>query len=107
VRIELLRGALIGIGRNAQYHLRRLVPVPLVLHGASGLPPALVQRAIELGVRKFNVNTELRQAYLHAPGGALATALAPDLLELLRAAVNDMQSVMAAKLHLFGSGGRA
>ena len=87
--------------------LRRLVPVPLVLHGASGLPPALVQRAIELGVCKFNVNTELRQAYLSALRGALATTPAPDLLELLRAAVSDMQPVVAAKLHLFGSAGRA
>jgi tagatose 1,6-diphosphate aldolase GatY/KbaY len=40
--------------------LRRRVPVPLVLHGASGLPAALVQSAIEQGVSKFNVNTELR-----------------------------------------------
>ena len=87
--------------------LRRLVPVPLVLHGASGLPPALVQRAIKQGVCKFNVNTELRQAYLQALGRALAAAPPPDLLELLRAAVADMQSVVAAKLQLFGSVGRA
>jgi tagatose 1,6-diphosphate aldolase GatY/KbaY len=87
--------------------LRRLVPVALVLHGASGLSPALVERAIELGVCKFNVNTELRQAYLSALRGALATAPAPDLLDVLRAAVRDMQSVVADKLQLFGSIGRA
>jgi tagatose 1,6-diphosphate aldolase GatY/KbaY len=87
--------------------LRRLVPVPLVLHGASGLPPAVVQRAIELGVCKFNVNTELREAYVSALRGALATAPAPDLLDFLRAAVRAMQPVVADKLQLFGSMGRA
>src|SRR5260370_32932410 len=65
--------------------LRRLVPVPLVLHGASGLPHAMVQRAIDLGVRKFNVNAELRQAYLRALRSRLENATAPDLLDLLRA----------------------
>ena len=32
---------------------------PLVLHGASGLPEAMVHRAIAAGVTKFNVNTEV------------------------------------------------
>jgi tagatose 1,6-diphosphate aldolase GatY/KbaY len=87
--------------------LRRLVPVPLVLHGASGLPRAMVQRAIDLGVCKLNVNTELRQAYLRALRSELGNAIPPDLLDLLGAAVNGMQSVVAAKLQLFGSIGRA
>src|ERR1700683_887837 len=37
---------------------------PRVLHGSSGLPAAMVRRAIALGVCKFNVNTELREAFL-------------------------------------------
>lgn len=36
--------------------------VPLALHGASGLPRDQVDRAIAAGVRKINVNTELRRA---------------------------------------------
>lgn len=87
--------------------LRRRVPVPLVLHGASGLPPELVQRAIELGVCKFNVNTELRQAYLGALRAALASAPPPDVLDLMHAAAGAMQAVVAAKLQLFRSAGRA
>jgi tagatose 1,6-diphosphate aldolase GatY/KbaY len=87
--------------------LGRMVRVPLVLHGASGLPWAMVHRAIELGVCKLNVNTELRDAYLRALRQTLATSPATDLLELLRAAVNDMQAVVVAKLRLFGSSARA
>jgi tagatose 1,6-diphosphate aldolase GatY/KbaY len=86
--------------------LRQRVPVPLVLHGASGLPADQVQRAIALGVSKFNVNTELRQAYLDALSAALADGAHPDLLDLLRAAVTAMQAVAAAKLQLFGSAGK-
>jgi fructose-bisphosphate aldolase class II len=81
-------------------------PVPLVLHGASGIPDADLRRAISLGVRKLNVNTELRQAYF----GALPAALArdrdafdlPALLAQARAAV---QRVVEQKLALFS--GRA
>jgi tagatose 1,6-diphosphate aldolase GatY/KbaY len=36
--------------------------VPLVLHGASGLDEAWILAAIERGVCKFNVNTDLRSA---------------------------------------------
>jgi tagatose 1,6-diphosphate aldolase GatY/KbaY len=38
---------------------------PLVLHGASGLPIELVHKSIELGVCKFNVNTDIRGAAMH------------------------------------------
>ncbi len=46
-------------------------PVPLVLHGASGLPPADREAALDRGVAKVNVNTELRQAFLAAVEEAL------------------------------------
>ncbi len=87
--------------------LRRRLALPLVLHGASGLPPALVRRGIELGVCKFNVNTELRQAYVDAVRDTLAAAQTPDVLDLMRAAVGAMQAAVIAKLQLFGSAGRA
>jgi tagatose 1,6-diphosphate aldolase GatY/KbaY len=84
--------------------IRRAVSVPLVLHGASGLPTPLVQQAIGLGVCKLNVNTELRAAYL----AALRTADAgEDLVALLRRVTAAMQGVAAAKARDFGSAGRA
>ena len=85
--------------------LQRLVPVPLVLHGASGLPATMVRQAIALGVRKFNVNTEVREAYVEALRGCLQDAESPDLLDLMRRAEAAMQAVVAAKLQLFGSVG--
>jgi len=51
--------------------------LPLSLHGASGLEPRDIHRAIELGICKVNVNTELRRRYL-----AVAQA-AGEILDLL------------------------
>jgi ketose-bisphosphate aldolase len=46
--------------------LERTVNVPLSLHGASGLADSDLKRAVASGVRKVNVNAELREAYLAA-----------------------------------------
>ncbi|EPE7491419.1 tagatose bisphosphate family class II aldolase [Cronobacter universalis] len=43
--------------------IRAVVDVPLVLHGASGLPAGDIQKAISLGVCKVNVATELKAAF--------------------------------------------
>ncbi len=84
--------------------IRQAVAVPLVLHGASGLPAEIIQESIRLGVRKFNVNTELRDAYRRALQERLAAPQSPDLLELMQAAIDAMQGVVTEKLKLFGSG---
>ena len=76
---------------------------PLALHGASGLPEPMLQRAMELGIAKFNVNTELRAAYF----GALEDELGPrsrtlDLKGLGDRAVDRVSAVVEQKLATFG-----
>jgi tagatose 1,6-diphosphate aldolase GatY/KbaY len=86
--------------------IRDGVAVPLVLHGASGLPPAVVRHSIELGVAKFNVNTELREAYLNvclSPNSSKPS----DLVDLMNQAMIAMSSVAAEKIRLFGGAARA
>jgi tagatose 1,6-diphosphate aldolase GatY/KbaY len=87
--------------------IRDAVRVPLVLHGASGLPRAMVRRSIELGVRKFNVNTEVRGAYIASLKQKFELPKTPDLIDLMRDAIQAMQNVVAEKLELFGSVGKA
>lgn len=82
------------------------VTVPLVLHGASGLDDYWIRGAIERGVRKFNVNTEVRRAGLGALRGALTKNPEIDLVPLMRSAVDAMQAVAQAKMRLFGSSGK-
>jgi len=55
--------------------VRRLadaVPVPLVLHGSSGVPDDLIRAAVDAGVRKINVGTALNIAWTSAVRTALA-----------------------------------
>jgi tagatose 1,6-diphosphate aldolase GatY/KbaY len=87
--------------------IQELVTVPLVLHGASGLSDTLVHRAIDLGVRKFNVNTEVREAYLAALHASLQMERKPDLIEIMNDVVQAMQAVVVSKLRLFRSSGQA
>ncbi len=87
--------------------VRAAVDVPLVLHGASGLPEHMVRESIALGITKINVNTELRDAFIGALRDRLAQAGSPDLVELLDGGVAAMQAVVAEKLRQFGSSGRA
>lgn len=85
--------------------IRERVPddVPLVLHGASGLDSELLRQCIDAGVAKFNVNTELRQAYVDH----LASFSTGDLLAALSGARAAMSDVVAQKMATFGSCDRA
>jgi len=49
--------------------IRELTPVHLVLHGGSGVPSEMVQKAFQLpngGVSKVNIATDLELSFLHA-----------------------------------------
>ncbi|WVZ81690.1 hypothetical protein U9M48_029040 [Paspalum notatum var. saurae] len=57
---------------------------------------------IDLGVRKFNVNTEVRNSYLES-----LKKPETDLIQVMVSAKNAMKAVVAEKLRLFGSAGKA
>lgn len=86
--------------------IHRAVDLPLVLHGASGLPSSMIDRSIQLGVCKFNVNTEVRDAYLDVLKSVNSLS-SPDLLDIMEQAIAAMRSVVADKLRFFGSSGKA
>ena len=46
--------------------LRKLLPVPLVLHGSSGLEDAVVRECITRGISKVNIATDLRITFTKA-----------------------------------------
>jgi tagatose 1,6-diphosphate aldolase GatY/KbaY len=83
------------------------VDIPLVLHGASGLPREMITRSIELGVRKINVNTEIRAAYLAALQSSFSSPQKLDLIDIMQNAMQAMQNVVAEKIRLFGSAKQA
>lgn len=55
-----------SIDRSLLEEIRAHVDVPLVLHGSSGLPDAEIRAAIELGICKINIGTQLNIAMTNA-----------------------------------------
>ncbi|WP_329340493.1 class II fructose-bisphosphate aldolase [Streptomyces sp. NBC_01352] len=74
------------------------VPVPLVLHGASGLPEDQLLAALPRGVAKINVNAELRRAYLQAVNTQLPTALPVSDVVSLWSAARDAVAETATRI---------
>lgn len=82
--------------------IEALATVPLSLHGASGLPEADVSRAVAAGVRKVNVNAELRAAYLDATAAGLEAARDGGRLMALHVAQRDAAAALVgAKIDAF------
>lgn len=87
--------------------IRKVVSIPLVLHGASGLPDADIQRAISLGVCKVNVATELKIAF----SGALKEYFesnpdAEDPRKYMKPAKAAMKEVVKKVIRVCGSEGK-
>ncbi|SHN43605.1 class II fructose-bisphosphate aldolase [Cryptosporangium aurantiacum] len=59
--------------------LRDAVPVPLVLHGSSGVPDDELRAAVAAGMVKINIGTALNTAFTGAVRAALAGA--PDVVD--------------------------
>jgi len=53
--------------------IAEVVKIPLVLHGASGVPDEAVKQSIRLGICKVNFATELRVAYTQGVRSILST----------------------------------
>ncbi|MDI3281190.1 MAG: class II fructose-bisphosphate aldolase, partial [Bacillota bacterium] len=88
--------------------LDELVAVPLVLHGGSGVPDEAIRAAVARGVRKINIDTDLRLAFAAAVREFLAAHPQEfDPRKILQPARERVQQVVQAKLRLFGCAGRA
>ena len=109
--------------------IRSRVPVPLVLHGASGVPHSLIQkarhygahlgtpegvpdnqirRAIAHGIAKINTDTDIRLAFTAAIRQQLSTKRHLfDPRDVLAPARDLMQRVVEHRIKLFGSAGKA
>ena len=66
----LTRDAVLDLDLIARIH--QAVPVPLVLHGSSGVPDEGLAAAVTAGMTKINVATQLNKAFTAAVRGCLA-----------------------------------
>jgi ketose-bisphosphate aldolase len=75
--------------------------VPLSLHGASGVADDEVRRCVAAGIRKVNVNTELRQRYLAVLRDHVAEFhRGSRVLALSEAQTEFLSDVVAGKLEI-------
>lgn len=134
VAIGTSHGAFKGKGRPFIDHARiraiaALVPHPLVMHGASGVPAELVARfratggvmeeasgiheddvrqAVSEGIAKINTDTDLRLAFTTRVREVLQERSAEfDPRKILAPARDEMKRVVAERMRVFGSAGRA
>jgi fructose-bisphosphate aldolase class II len=88
--------------------LVELQPIPMVLHGGTGLSPEQFQDCIARGCAKVNISTALKIAFVDAHRQWLdenpAKKDPPSLFKHVRAAVKDMAS---EHIRIFGSAGKA
>jgi tagatose 1,6-diphosphate aldolase GatY/KbaY len=87
--------------------IAKKVTIPLVLHGTSGLPDELILQSITMGVCKFNVNTEVRHAYLDTLKEICTTKENPELVELMQHSIESMKKPVRSKITLFKSMNKA
>lgn len=88
--------------------VRELVDVPIVLHGSSGVPGEAIKQAIELGVRKVNIDTNLREAFVNRTRQVLVDNPEEiDPRKVLGPARDAMKEVIREKIRLFGSSNKA
>jgi len=99
-------------GKDPNINLKRLKDIKdkvgekvfLVLHGGSGTQEKDIKEAIELGIVKININTELRAAFTNALGESMKDK--PEEItpyKYLPEAIEAVQKIVEDKIKLFGS----
>ena len=86
--------------------------MPLVLHGGTGIPAEMIQKAISLGVSKINVNTECQLAFAAATRkyieeGKDLSGKGFDPRKVLAPGFEAIKATVKEKMELFGSVGKA
>ncbi len=88
--------------------IRELVSTPLVLHGASGVGEESIKRAVQLGITKINIDTDIRQAFTKGVHHVIdAKPEEYDPRKILGPAKEEMKQVIKQKMQLFGCSSKA
>ena len=88
--------------------IKAAVGIPLVLHGGSSNPDSELRRAVELGVNKINISSDIKVSYHNRMRQILGTderLREPNAIQ--PAALEAMKVTAAEKIDLFGADGKA
>lgn len=83
------------------------VSIPLVLHGGSANPDAEIAESVTLGVGKINISSDMKYAYFAKAREVLSRETWWDPNVIYPEPINAAKEVIAYKMSLFGSTGKA
>ena len=88
--------------------IRDRTPVPLVLHGASGLTDAQIKDCVREGICKVNIATELKDLYSRTVEGYLGEhPRTVDPKEYGSAGIEKVKELVKEKMLILGCDGKA
>lgn len=88
--------------------IRAAINCAISLHGGSGTSPEYFTQAIQVGVSKININSDMRYAFRTELEGQLKDN--PDeyaVVKLMKPVEDSVQKVVEEKIDIFGSAGKA
>jgi fructose-bisphosphate aldolase class II/tagatose 1,6-diphosphate aldolase GatY/KbaY len=83
--------------------IRAAVPVPLVLHGSSGIPDAMLQDAVRNGICKVNLATEIKDIFMKTLKDCMAKSDEIDLRKVFPFAIDAIAGLVKNKLMIIDS----
>ncbi len=100
--IKMSGGAQAHVDLDRIKAVHELVKVPLVLHGASGVPSDVIRQAIANGIAIINIDTEIRLAYSKALRQSLAEQPAEiDPRKIMKPVIEAVKQAASVKLKEF------
>ena len=93
---------------NSMKTISELLNIPLVLHGGTGIDDEKLKKAIECGICKLNINTELQIAWNNAVRNFIVNNInVYDPRKIISSGEQALKAVVKSKLHVLGSINRA
>lgn len=78
--------------------IRLATPVPLVLHGSSGIPDEMLKAAISAGISKVNLATESKNIFMKTLKNELQQTDEIDLRKVFPVAIEAVESLISQKI---------
>ena len=85
--------------------IKKMVKIPLVLHGASGIKEEEIKEAVKLGIVIINIDTEIRMTFRESLIKSLSEAQKVDEFDprkILKPSIEAMKNLVKKKIEIFG-----
>jgi fructose-bisphosphate aldolase class II/tagatose 1,6-diphosphate aldolase GatY/KbaY len=83
---------------NRLNEIKQAIKIPLVLHGGSGVPDADLIKAVDNGINKINVATEIKNTFIQSIKKEIANTDEIDLRKIFPPAIQSVTELIKHKL---------